>query len=162
AVGGRIVRNDGGAAGFRQAFIRALAGVLEIYFTFGAIAMLVGAFTPRSHRLGDLMSGTYCERTRTPKLPAPAPGIPYALEAWAATADVGRLPERLARRITQFARSAASMDPGARARLAGSLAAEAAEHVSPVPPVPPEVLIRAVAAVRRDRELRALTLESER
>src|SRR5690606_3526268 len=39
AVGGRIVRNDGGAAGFRQAFIRALAGVLEIYFTFGAIAM---------------------------------------------------------------------------------------------------------------------------
>ena len=30
AVGGRIVRADGGASGFRQAFIRALVGVFEI------------------------------------------------------------------------------------------------------------------------------------
>src|SRR5690606_2354598 len=55
AVGGRIVRLDGGAAGFRHAFIRALVGVLEIYMTFGAIAILAGAFTARSQRLGDLI-----------------------------------------------------------------------------------------------------------
>ena len=30
AVGSRIVRIDGGAAGFRHAFIRALVGVIEI------------------------------------------------------------------------------------------------------------------------------------
>ena len=35
AVGGRIVRLDGGATGFRHAFIRALLGVLEIYMTLG-------------------------------------------------------------------------------------------------------------------------------
>lgn len=162
AVGGRIVRADGGASGFRQAFIRALVGVLEIYLTLGALALIVGAFTPRSQRLGDLMAGTYSERTRAPRLPPPAPGLPQGLEAWAAMADVGRLPDRLARRISQFSHEAAAMDPSARARLAASLADEASTHIAPVPAVPPEVLVRAVAAVRRDRELQALWLESQR
>lgn len=162
AVGGRIVRTDGGASGFRQALIRALVGVLEIYLTLGAVALLVGAFTPRAQRLGDLVAGTYCERTRAPRLPAPAPGLPQGLEEWAAVADVARLPDRLARRIAQFARESATMDPGARARLAASLAAEATAFVAPVPPVAPETLVRAVAAVRRDREYDALMLEAQR
>ena len=42
AVGGRIVRIDGGATGFRHAFIRALLGVLEIYGTLGSVAVLAG------------------------------------------------------------------------------------------------------------------------
>ncbi|GAA3630198.1 RDD family protein [Microbacterium awajiense] len=162
AVGGRIVRTDGGAAGFRQAFIRALVGVFEIWFTLGAVAAIVGAFTPRSQRLGDLLAGTYSERTRTPPLPPPAGGVPPHLTAWAAAADVARLPDPLARRIAQFIRSAPNMEAAARTRLSASLAAEAAEHVSPVPQTDPEGFLRAVAAVRRDRELRALTLESQR
>jgi uncharacterized RDD family membrane protein YckC len=162
AVGGRIVRSDGGAAGFRHALIRALIGVFELWFTFGAVAALVGAFTPRSQRLGDLMAGTYSERTRTPRLPAAPVDIPPPLTAWAEMADVARLPERLARRLAQFAQSARSMEPSARTRVAASLAAEAAEHVSPVPAVEPETLIIGIVALRRRRELRALELESER
>ncbi len=90
AVGGRIVRADGGATGFRHAFIRALVGVFELWFTLGAVAALVGAFTPRSQRLGDLLAGTYSERTRTPRLPADPPGMPP---------DARRLgvPERMSR-----------------------------------------------------------------
>ena len=162
AVGGRIVRTDGGATGFRQSFIRALVGVLEIWLTLGAIAALVGAFTPRAQRLGDLMAGTYSERTRTPALPPSAPSIPAPLAAWASIADVARLPDRLARRISQFAQNADAMQPPARARLAASLAAETTAHVSPVPPVDAETFLRAVVAVRRDRELRALQLEEQR
>jgi uncharacterized RDD family membrane protein YckC len=162
AVGGRIVRVDGGASGFRQAFIRALVGVFELWFTLGAVAAIVGAFTPRSQRLGDLLAGTYSERTRTPALPPAAPGVPEPLEAWAAVADVARLPDRLSRRIAQFAQNAPGMDPSARARAAASLAAEAAPFVSPVPAVDPETFLRGAAAVRRDRELRALRLEDER
>lgn len=162
AVGGRIVRVDGGASGFRQALIRSLTGVLEIWFTLGAVAALVGAFTPRSQRLGDLLAGTYSERTRTPRLPDPAPGVPEIMAGWAAIADVGRLPDRLARRTAQFAQHAGSMAPAARARIAASLAAEVSPHVSPVPQVEPEVLLRAVVAVRRDRELRAIRLETDR
>lgn len=161
-VGGRIVRTDGGASGFRQAFIRALVGVFEIWLTVGAVAALVGAFTPRAQRLGDLMAGTYSERTRTPKLPPPAPPVPPALAGWAPTADVARLPDRLSRRIAQFVQNADAMQPPQRARLAQALAAEASEHVSPVPPVDAETFIRAVVAVRRDRELRALQLEDQR
>lgn len=161
-VGGRIVRVDGGASGFRQAFIRALVGVFEIWLTVGAVAALVGAFTPRAQRLGDLMAGTYSERTRTPKLPPPAPPAPPALAAWAVTADVARLPDRLARRIAQFVQNADAMQPGQRARLAQTLAAEAAAHVSPVPAVDGETFVRAVVAVRRDRELRALQLQAQR
>lgn len=162
AVGGRIVRADGGATGFRHAFIRALAGVFELWMTLGAVAALVGAFTPRSQRLGDLMAGTYSERTRTPALPPVSFEIPPPLVEWAAVADVGRLPERLARRLAQFAASARNMAPAARARVGASLAAEAAEHVSPVPSVDPETLIMGVVAVRRHRELRALQLETAR
>jgi len=162
AVGGRIVRGDGGASGFRQAFIRALVGVLEIWLTVGAVAALVGAFTPRAQRLGDLMAGTYSERTRTPRLPAPAPAVPPALAPWAAVADVARLPDRLSRRIAQFTQNADAMQPPARARLAASLAGETAAHVSPVPAVDPETFLRAIVAVRRDRELRALQLEDQR
>jgi uncharacterized RDD family membrane protein YckC len=162
AVGGRIVRADGGATGFRQSFIRALVGVFEIWLTLGAVAALVGAFTPRAQRLGDLMAGTYSERTRTPRLPSPAPPVPPALAGWAAVADVGRLPDRLSRRIAQFVQNADAMQPPARARLAVSLAGETTAHISPVPATDPETLLRAVAAVRRDRELRGLQLEDQR
>ncbi|WP_345801910.1 RDD family protein [Microbacterium sp. AZCO] len=162
AVGGRIVRADGGASGFRQSFVRALVGVFEIWFTAGAVAAVVGAFTPRSQRLGDLMAGTYSERTRTPALPAAAPGVPPQLLHWAAIADVGRLPDRLARRTAQFVSHADGLEPSARLRTAASLASEVRAFVSPVPAVDPETMLRAVVAVRRDRELRALGLEAQR
>jgi uncharacterized RDD family membrane protein YckC len=162
AVGGRIVRNDGGATGFRHAFIRALLGVFELWFTLGAVAALVGAFTPRSQRLGDLIAGTYSERTRTPRLPAYSPGIPPVLIEWSQGADVARLPDRVARRVAQFVGHAESMQPAARTRVAASLAQDVAPHVSPVPAVDPETFLRGVVAVRRDRELRAIELETKR
>ncbi|MFN3949879.1 RDD family protein [Microbacterium sp.] len=162
AVGARIVRTDGGAAGFRQALIRALTGVLEIWFTFGAIAAVVGIFTPRAQRLGDLLAGTASERTRTPRLPAPAPGVPQGLEEWAEVADVSRLPDRLAARMSQFVRGAHALEPAPRARVAADLADAVRPFVSPVPAVDAETLVRAVSAVRRDREYRALILENER
>lgn len=162
AVGGRIVRSDGGAIGFRHAFIRALLGVLEVFMTLGSLALIVGIFTPRAQRLGDLVAGTYAERTRTPALPASERALPAGMEAWAAIADVARIPDRLGRRLTQFVSGAASMVPGSRARIAAELAQELRPFVSPIPPVDPEILVRAVVAVRRDRELRALTLQDQR
>ncbi|RWR22249.1 RDD family protein [Microbacterium enclense] len=162
AVGGRIVRVDGGAPGFRQALIRALAGVLELWFTLGGLAAIVGMFTPRAQRLGDLLAGTACERTRTRPLPTAAPGIPPGMEAWAAVADVSRLPDRLAARMAQFVRGADALEPAARARVAAGLADAVRPYVAPLPAADPETLVRAAAAVRRDREYRALILENER
>ncbi|MFT4236037.1 MAG: RDD family protein [Microbacterium sp.] len=163
AVGSRVVRADGGAIGFRHAFIRSLVGVLEIYMLFGSLALLVGIFTPRAQRLGDLVAGTYAQRTRTPKLPAADFTMPWGMETWAAMADVGRLPQRLGRRLSQFVHGADRMAPGARAKRASELVEALRPHVSPAPPdAPPEAIVRAVVAVRRDRELRALGLENDR
>lgn len=161
-VGSRIVRMDGGAAGFRHAFIRALTGVLELWFTLGAIAGVVGAFTPRAQRLGDLLAGTYAERTRAPQLPPPVDPVPPQLAEWAAVADVARLPDRIARRASQFVRGAAGLEPAARVRTAATLAAEVRPYVSPVPAADPETLLRAVVALRRDREYAGILLENER
>lgn len=156
AVGGRIVRVDGGATGFRHAFIRALLGVLEIYMTLGGIAVLAGAFSARSQRLGDMVAGTYSQRVRTPKLVASTPVMPPALLGWAQIADVARLPDRLARRISQFLQSSPRMVPSARVRVAADLLAEAAPFVSPLPASPPEQILVGITVLRRERERRAL------
>jgi uncharacterized RDD family membrane protein YckC len=156
AVGGRIVRIDGGATGFRHAFIRALLGVLEIYMTLGSVAVLSGVFSARSQRLGDMVAGTYSQRVRAPKLVPSVPMLPPSLQGWAQIADVARLPDRLARRISQFLQSAPHMVPAARARVAHDLLAEASAFVSPVPPVPAEQVLMGVTVLRRERERRAL------
>jgi uncharacterized RDD family membrane protein YckC len=162
AVGGRIVRADGGAIGFRHAFIRALVGLLEIYMTFGGGAVITGAVTARSQRLGDLVAGTYSQRVRTPRLPVHVPYLPPSLHAWSTVADVARLPDRLARRISQFLAGAEQLSPAARARVAAELAAETTPFVSPMPQVAPEELLRGVTVLRRTREQQALHHADER
>jgi len=161
-VGGRIVRIDGGAIGFRHAFIRGLLGVLEVYMTFGGLAILVGAFNARSQRLGDLVAGTYSQRVRTPRLMISEPVLPPALHGWAQIADVARMPDRLARRISQFLQTAPNMVPAARSRVAQNLLAEAAPFVSPIPAAPPEMVLVGVTVLRRERERRALEFANAR
>lgn len=162
AVGGRIVRIDGGATGFRHAFIRALLGVLEIYMTLGSVAVLAGAFSARSQRLGDMVAGTYSQRVRTPRLIPSVPVLPPMLLGWAQIADVARLPDRLARRISQFLQSAPRMVPAARARVAHDLLTEAAPFVSPMPAAPAEAVLVGITVLRRERERRALQIADRR
>jgi len=162
AVGARIVRDDGGAIGFRHAFIRALTGVLEIFLTVGGIAALAGLLNARSKRLGDLMAGTYSQLERVPRAdPLPLYLSPLLVD-WAATADVAKLPDRLSRRIAQFVRQAPYLTAAARVGLSGELAAEASAYVSPLPPVDPESFLVGVAVLRRRRDAAALALEKAR
>ena len=162
AVGARIVRDDGGGIGLRHAFIRALMGLVDIVFSLGSIAALTGLLNRRSKRLGDLLAGTISQQERVPEPPLLAVGVPESLAAWAATADVARMPDRLSRRIAAFLRQASQMTDASRVRLAAALAAEAAPFVAPLPDAQPELLLAAVASIRRDREFRALLLERER
>lgn len=161
-MGLRVVRDDGGAIGFRHAFIRALVGVVEIYLTFGGLAVLVGFLNPSSKRIGDLLAGTHAQVERVPKVPSTAFGVPPELVGWASTADVARLPDPLARRVASFFSNVHHLVPESRARLAGALATEVAPFVSPLPDAPPERFLAAVAALRRERDLTALRLEDAR
>ena len=162
ALGDRIVRDDGGAIGFRHAFIRALVGVFEIVFTFGGLAVIVAMLNSRAKRLGDLMAGTYSQYERVARISTPVFGVPVGLVEWASTADVARMPDALSRRIAQFLRQAAGHTESTRERLARDLATEAALYVSPVPGGDPELFLAAVAALRRNREATALQLERAR
>jgi uncharacterized RDD family membrane protein YckC len=154
AAGLRVVREDGGAIRFRHALIRGLTGFLEIYLTFGGLAIAVALFNDRSRRLGDLLAGTYAIRTRVPvegSLPVP---VPPRLQSWATAADIGRIPDATARRASQFIRQAGLMAPLSRAGMAESIATELAAYVAPPPPAgtSPEDYLAAVMAERRSRE----------
>jgi uncharacterized RDD family membrane protein YckC len=162
AVGARIVREDGGAIGFRHAFIRNLAGLLEIYATLGGLAAIFGLLNGKSKRMGDYLAGTYSQYERVPKSAEPVYGVPLELQSWAVTADVARVPNRLAQRMTKFLRQAGQLSPTTRDHFAAQLAMEASVWVYPVPVVRPELFVAGVIALRRDRELRAYQLEKQR
>ncbi|MEO9201641.1 MAG: RDD family protein [Mycobacterium sp.] len=162
AIGARIVRDDGGSIGLRHAFIRALTGVIEIYLTFGGLAALTALLNGKSKRLGDLLAGTYSQHERVPRVVEPVYGVPVSLQGWAPVADVARMPDPLARRVTQFVKQATGMTAHARLEVAEQLAAEVAEYVSPLPAVSAEDLLAGVSAIRRERDHRALVLEAER
>ncbi len=162
AIGARIVRDDGGAIGFRHAFIRAMTGVLEIFGSLGGIAALVALFNSKAKRLGDLIAGTYSQNERISRYVPPVYGVPLELVEWSRTADVAKMPDRLSRRISQFLSAAGGFTPQSRASAAHTLAMEARPYVSPIPHADPELFLAAISSVRRDREFAALQLERER
>lgn len=162
AIGGRIVRLDGGAIGLRHAAIRSLVGFFEFYLTLGGAAALTGLLTSRTQRLGDLLAGTYCQYERVTGHVMPLFGIPPQLAEWARVVDVARMPTQLSRRIAQFLAQASQYDPVRRARLAAELASEASAFVAPVPPVDSELFLAGITVVRREREAEGLRLERER
>jgi uncharacterized RDD family membrane protein YckC len=160
-VGARIVRDDGGAIGFRHAFIRSLVGLLEIFSTSGGLAVLVALLNSKSKRLGDMLAGTYSQQERIGGTPPPVFGVPYALSDWARTADVARMPDQLSRRVSQFLSQAGGMTPASRDRHARDLANEVSVYVSPIPSsTTPELFLAAVSVVRREREFAALQREA--
>ncbi|MBF4463361.1 MULTISPECIES: RDD family protein [unclassified Rathayibacter] len=161
-VGARVVRDDGGAIGFRHALVRALTGVLEILMTGGGLAAVVSLLSRDSRRLGDVLAGTHSQIERVPAAPPLLVDVPPPLVGWARTADVARLPDALARRLAHFLRQREGMTEPSRSQLAAALAQEVAGSVSPVPAAPAEEFLLAVAALRRAREERALRLADER
>lgn len=154
AMGIRIVRDDGGPLVFRQALVRALVGVIELWATFGSVAFLCSLVHPRSKRVGDILAGTYAVRVRGGTRRAPVQMPPW-LAGWARGADVARLPDGLALAVRQFLARATGLHPASRVELGTRLSTEVARYVSPDPPpgTHPEAFLAAVLAERREREL---------
>lgn len=163
ALGLRVVRDDGGPIRSRHAFIRALAGVGEFYLTAGSVAIIASLANSKGKRVGDMLAGTYVVNERVAKVPTAPVVMPPELAGWAATADIGRLPDRLAMAVRQFLGRADRLHPGSRARLGTSLAAQVDTHVAPPAPpgTHPERFLSAVVAERRQRELVRLSREQQ-
>lgn len=154
ALGIRIVRDDGGPIRFRQALVRALVGVLEIWFTFGSVALITSMLHPRSKRIGDVLAGTYAIRVRGKVISSAPILMPPGLARWAVNADMRRLPDGLALAVRQFLGRAPMLHPGSRIEMGSQLSAEVGKHVAPLPPpgTHPEAFLAAVIAERRRRE----------
>jgi len=163
ALGLRTVRDDAGPIGFRQAFTRALVGVVEIWLLFGIPALVSGLVSARGKRLGDYAAGTYVVRERVRMTIPPPPAMPPALAGWAVGADIARLPDGLAMAVRQFLARAAGLSPASRVSIAAELQAEVLRHVAPPPPAGshPEMVLTAVIADRRRRDSQRLQREAQ-
>lgn len=155
ALGIRIVRDDGGPVLFRQALVRALTGVFELWLTVGVVALLVSVAHPQGKRVGDVLAGTYAARVRGSAPTRTPVHMPPHLARWAAGADIARLPDGLALAVRQFLARARTLHPGSRVELGGRLTAQVQQYVRPLPPrgTHPEDFLAAVLAERREREL---------
>jgi uncharacterized RDD family membrane protein YckC len=163
ATGLRTVRDDAGPIGFRQSLTRALVGFVEIWAFFGVPALVSGLVSNKCKRLGDYAAGTYVVRERVNlTLPLP-PMMPPQLAAWAAGADIARLPDGLAMAVRQFIMRAPLLSPQSRATLGAQLCDEVLTYVAPRPPAGthPEVVLVAVLADRRRRDVIRLARDAE-
>jgi hypothetical protein len=80
--------------------------------------------------------------------------MPPQLAAWAAGADIARLPDGTAMAVRQFLMRAPMLSPQSRATLGTQLYAEVVTYVAPQPPAGahPELVLAAVIADRRRRD----------
>ncbi len=161
AVGARIVRDDGGAIHFRHAFIRSLARRARDLRHLGGLAVLVALLNSKSKRLGDMLAGTYSQQERIEAARRPVFGVPYELSRWSKTADVARMPDPLARRVSQFLGQAGEHAARvARRASRRDLANEVSVYVSPLPAgSTPSCSSPPCRRIRRERELAALQRE---
>jgi uncharacterized RDD family membrane protein YckC len=158
ALGLRVVADDGSAVRFRQALIRALAGIFEIWILLLApVALITSMVSAKGKRLGDMFAGTYVIQERVPQrrnLPPEFAVVPPPLAGWSMQLELSGLSDRDAEAAGSYLRRFYDLRPAARDALGLQLAATIAAQVSPPPPpgTPPAAFLAAVLAVRRYRE----------
>ena len=155
AMGLRVVRDDGGPIGFRQALARGLAGAflerpgISLFFA-GVITSLLN---PQGKRLGDLLAGTVVVRERVAVQGGSVAMMPPALAGWAAQLDLSGVGNDLALSVRQFVSRADSLTPAAREELGARLVGAVTAAVGPAPEgAPGWAVLSAVLAERRRRE----------
>ena len=160
ALGLRVVRDDGGPIGFRQALVRGLSGAFleKPGISLFVLPVVCSLLNPRDKRLGDLLAGTIVLQERVAVRGGTVAVMPPQLEAWARTLELSRLPDDLALSVRQFVSRAPQLTPAARETLGARLVAAVQEVTAPPPPpgTPGWAFLSAVLAERRRRETERL------
>ncbi|BBY45288.1 RDD family protein [Mycolicibacterium celeriflavum] len=157
AMGLRVVSEDGGPERFRQAFFRALSGVIEIWMLAGGPAVICSLLSAKGKRLGDIFAGTVVISERAPRMTLPPP-MPPQLAWWASSLQLSGLRPEQAELARQFLGRAAQLNPAVREQMAYRITAGVVAQISPPPPpgMPPQLVLAAVLAERHRRELARL------
>jgi uncharacterized RDD family membrane protein YckC len=161
ALGLRVVGDDGGPERFRQALVRALASIVEIWGLTGAPALICSLLSAKGKRIGDLFAGTFVIQERLPRrrgLPPVLTVIPPPLAGWAPALELSGLDDHTAEQASSYLRRFYELTPAARDEFGQRIAAAVAAQVTPPPPpgTPPAAFLAAVLAVRRQREMARL------
>ncbi len=159
AAGLRVVRDDGGPVRFRHSFVRALFMIVDFWISSGAVGLVSSLLSSRSKRLGDHFAGTVVIRERVPSaagIAAHTNAMPPALEGWAATLDLTRLPDVIALQARSFLTRTSTLAPAVRTAMSLQLAAEVSAYVAPPAPVglPAELYLQCVLTERMRRAAR--------
>ena len=155
AMGLRVVGDDGGPERFRQALVRALASVLEIWLLLGAPALITSLLSVKGKRLGDIFAGTFVIQERLRAKSGAAVVMPPTLAAWAASLELSALPDETAAIARSYLSRFGELTPVAREEFGRQIAAEVAAGVSPPPPpgTSATAYLSAVLAERSSRDL---------
>lgn len=154
-MGLRVVRVDGGRVHPLQSIIRALAGIGELWLTFGIVAIITSLVSSTGRRVGDLLAGTLVITTKPPKDLAPLPQISQDMLLWARDADLAALPDGLSLACRQYLDRAPRLLPQQRQALGNYLYQAVQHHVQPAPPRQTS-LEEYLSAVINERTLRDL------
>ena len=156
ALGLRVVSDDGGPERFRQALVRGLAAVVEIWLLLGCPALICSLLSERGKRLGDLFAGTFVVQQRLPAghTGAALPAVSPQLASWGAQLEMSGLTDQTAETARRYLARLPELTPAAQAELGERIAAAVRAQVSPVPPpgTPVVAYLGAVLAERRNRE----------
>jgi uncharacterized RDD family membrane protein YckC len=120
AFGLRVVGADGAPEAPRQAVVRGLVALVDVYVSLGFLAAVSAMTSDASQRPGDLAAGTVVIRVGSPGTGAgPVAFLPPAgYEAYVATLDVGALDDEDFSLVRELLLRVAQMEPAARYSLA--------------------------------------------
>jgi uncharacterized RDD family membrane protein YckC len=161
ALGLRVVSDDGGPERFRQALVRGLAEVVEIWLLLGCPALICALLSVRGKRLGDLFAGTFVIQQRLPAARGGAglPAVSPELASWGARLELSGLTDQTAETARRYLARLPQLTPAAQAELGERIAGSVRAQVSPLPPpgTPVVAYLSAVLTERRNREHARLT-----
>ena len=161
ALGLRVVSDDGGPERFRQALVRGLSAVVEIWLLLGFPALITSLLSERGKRLGDLFAGTFVIQRRLPggRAGAALPPMSPELASWGAQLEMSGLTDQTAETARRYLARLPELTPATQAELGERIAGAVRAQVSPLPPpgTPVIAYLSTVLAERRHREQARLT-----
>ena len=152
----RVVGADGSPEAPRQAVIRGLVALVDLFVSLGFVALATSMFSTGSQRSGDMAAGTVVIRTRsgsagrTPIAFHP----PVGYESYVSTLDVGLLNDEDFSLVREFLLRCSQLTVAERSDLALSMANAVRERIRHSLPgqIDPELWLVCVASAYQLRE----------
>lgn len=136
AVGLRVISGEGGPVGWSQSLMRAIAGLIEVFMTVGALAVTTSFLSPRAQRLGDLMAGTFVvsEQASDKRLQPVVFPTPPGHAEYVDLLDVARLSDAGYGMVREALLRLGALDPATRRALTNELGHRVVARIGiPVP-----------------------------